>query len=313
MRYIDKQYVAGEFIEHDIHIDLRFGGKGKREKKKKPTPLQIRKQNHWNKVKSCRRTIQLNFNEGDLWLTLAYKGGVRKPMEGFKKDIAKFHRLLKAEGINAKWIRRLEIGKRGGLHAHYVMSKCDTEKIARAWAKTSKDTGRIYFTHIDSEDGYNGLAEYICKEPTEEIQGQISFLIPDDRKRLCSISTSRNLIRPEAEKREVKVSSIKRVIRGESVIKPTDGFYIEPSSVRSGLNRYGYPYLSYREKRLRIDETKKPKPELKNQKPKLKNQKPQKTALNSKKQQKPAKNGIKPLINKVKDYARSKLVHLHKH
>lgn len=255
MLYSDNVYCSDTFNEHEIHCDIDVIVE-KRAKKKKPTPLQISRQNHWNKVKNCRRTIQLNFRPGDLWCTFAYKKGTRKSMRDFMRDIQRFQNHLRTvyqkKGYDLKWIRRLEIGKRGGLHAHFIINSTgDTQIIADAWSKAVKDSGRVHFEHIDDEDGYNGLAEYICKEPDEEIQGQISFIVPGERKKLCSISTSRNLERPEAVKKKISPWKVMKIILGKEELQPTEGFMIERDTIQTGFNKFTHmPYIRYREKRI---------------------------------------------------------------
>lgn len=266
MKYTDNQYISENFIEHEIHCDFNYGARGqKRLKKKKATPIQINKQNHWNKVKNCRRVIQTNFKTGDLWVTLAYKKDTRKSMRDFIRDIQRFQNFLRTEykkkGKDLKWIRRLEIGKRGGLHAHFILNNIgDTQIVSETWKKSVKDAGRVYFANIDDEDGFNGLAEYICKEPDEEIQGQMSFLIPGEKKKLCSISTSRNLERPQVIKKTFNPWSIKRILTGQQIITPTKGYYIDKDSVRYGINKFtGLPYMRYREKKISAPKSEKMK------------------------------------------------------
>lgn len=255
MLYSDNVYCSEMFNEHEIHCDIDVIVE-KRSKKKKPTPIQISKQNHWNKVKNCRRTIQLNFKPGDLWCTFAYRKGTRKPMREFMRDIQRFQNYLRIiyqkKGYDLKWIRRLEIGKRGGLHAHFIINSIgDTQIIAEAWDKAVKESGRVHFEHIDNEDGYNGLAEYICKEPDEEIQGQMSFIVPRERKKLCSISTSRNLERPEPIKKRISPWKVMKIVLGKDELQPTEGFMIERDTIQTGFNKFTHmPYIRYREKRI---------------------------------------------------------------
>lgn len=255
MLYSDNVYCSEMFNEHEIHCDIDVIVE-KRSKKKKPTPIQISKQNHWNKVKNCRRTIQLNFKPGDLWCTFAYRKGTRKPMREFMRDIQRFQNHLRIiyqkKGYELKWIRRLEIGKRGGLHAHFIINSIgDTQIIAEAWDKAVKESGRVHFEHIDNEDGYNGLAEYICKEPDEEIQGQMSFIVPRERKKLCSISTSRNLERPEPIKKRISPWKVMKIVLGKDELQPTEGFMIERDTIQTGFNKFTHmPYIRYREKRI---------------------------------------------------------------
>ena len=281
MKYVDYQYISHNHVEHEVHAEFNYGARGsKRAKKRKPTPLQIIKQNHWKKVNSCRRTIQMNFKEGDLWVTLAYKKGTRKEMKAFQKDVKVFQDMLRElygrEGQQLKWIRRLEIGKRGGLHAHYVINNIDNapQMIQACWKKAVKDAGRVYFTTIDEENGFEGLAEYICKDPTEEIQGQLSFLTPESRKKLVSISSSRNLDRPSPVKRTINPWSIRDILTGQRTIRPTEGFYIEKDSIKAGINKYtGLPYLRYRESRIKKDPPKEIVKEIQRPKPAPKPQK----------------------------------------
>lgn len=277
MKYIDYQYISHNHVEHEIHAEFNYGAKGsKRAKKKKPTPLQIAKQNHWKKVNSCRRTMQMNFKEGDLFVTLAYKAGTRKDMKAFQEDITDFQNLLRSlysqKGYELKWIRRLEIGKRGGLHAHFVINYIPDAPalIRRVWKKSVKDSGRVHFEFVDEGNGFEGLAEYICKDPTEEIQGQLCFLTPESRKKLVSISSSRNLLRPEAVKKRINPWSIRDILTGQQVIRPKEGFYIEKDSIKTGINKYtGLPYLRYRETRIPVEKPKeKPKQPSKPHKPK---------------------------------------------
>lgn len=266
MLYSDNIYSSDSYNEHEIHCDYDVIVE-KRAKKKKATPLQIEKQNHWNKVKKCRRTIQQNFRAGDLWCTFAYKKGTRKTMAEFIRDIQRFQNHLRVEyrkrGHEFKWIRRLEIGKRGGLHAHFIINFIgDTQIISDTWKKTVKDSGRVYFTNIDEEDGFNGLAEYICKNPEEEIQGQMSFFIPTEKKQLYSVQTSRNLKRPEPVKVKISPWQVMKVMLGLEELKPSEGFFIEQDTVRKGYNKFTHmPYIRYRERRLQPENKNQPVPD----------------------------------------------------
>ena len=94
----------------------RYGAPGqKREKKKKATPEQIKKQNQWMKVRKVRRLIKWNFSEGDYWLTFTYRPADRpKDMESAKKDMSnllnrlKYH--YKKQDKQLKWILKMEQG-----------------------------------------------------------------------------------------------------------------------------------------------------------------------------------------------------------
>lgn len=260
MAYTESNYISANYIEHEIYYAGNYGAKGeKRSERQKATPLEIKKNNHWNKVKYYRRLMQLNFFPGDLWTCLKYKSGTRKDINSVKSDVRSFFNHLRKAyrkaGHPLMFIYKLEIGKRGGLHCHVIVNRIpDCDLIMRnAWKKATEDAGSIDYQTIEEYGGYGGLAEYICKEPDEEIQGQISFLIPEDRKKVYSISSSRNLKRPEPVRKKYSHWTLKKILTGENQIKPTEGFYIDQDTVRKGVNRFtGMSYLCYTEVRINM-------------------------------------------------------------
>ena len=258
MAYTQLDFISPNYIEHEFHYAGNYGAKGeKREPKEKATPLQIEKQNQWNRIKRLRRVLQLNFFPGDYWITVKYKAGTRKDIIQVKADVKKFldglRKKYKARGQPLMFVYRLEIGKRGGLHCHMVINRIpDADLLMReCWKKATDDAGSIDYTTLEESGGFAGLAEYICKQPGEEIQGQMRFLIPDDRKKLISISTSRNLKRPSPEIHKRTHWTMRHLITEGP--KPREGFYIDRDSIRQGVNRVtGMSYFYYTE--VRIDQ-----------------------------------------------------------
>lgn len=247
-------------IEHEYKYPGRYGAKGeKRKKKKKPTPEQVAKQNQYNREVRCRRLIRNNFYPGDYWVTLKYKSGARKGMEDFLKDIRKFIRGMRREykkrGEPLKFIYRLEIGKRGGLHAHIIINrlpgKACTDLIIRdAWQKVTPD-GSVDYTTIREQGGGKDLAAYITKQAGEEIAGQMHLFSKKDQKRLVRISSSRNLDRAEPVRKVYRHWTMKKIL--ENGPEPTPGYYIDEDSIRAGINRFtGFTYYKYTE--VRIDQ-----------------------------------------------------------
>lgn len=258
MAYIKCDYISSNYIEHEIYYKGNYGAKGeKRAEKRKATPLEIQKNNHWNRVKYFRRLMQLNFYPGDLWTCLKYKAGTRKDIKEVKKDLSKFftnlRKAYKKRGYPLMFIYRLEIGKRGGLHCHVVVNRIpDCDLLMRdAWKRATEAAGSIDYQTIEEYGGYAGLSEYICKEPDEEIQGQISFLIPEDRKKVYAVSSSRNLKRPEPVKKTYHHWTLRKLLTGEDEVKPTEGFYVDRDTIRRGINKFtGMSYLYYTEVRI---------------------------------------------------------------
>ena len=174
-----------------------------------------------------------------------------------KEDLRAFFNKLrpmyKKRGRKLMYIYRLEIGKRGGLHCHLVVNRIpDCDLLMRdAWTHASDEAGAIDFQTIDDSGGFGGLSEYLCKEPDEEIQGQIRFLIPEDKKKVYAVNSSRNLKRPEPVKKKYSHWTLKRILNGEE-IKPTKGFYVDRDSVQKGINKFtGMSYLYYTEVRVK--------------------------------------------------------------
>ena len=99
----------------------------KRAPHKKATPDQIAKQNAANKVKRVRRIILLNFHPWDMWLTLKYPRGTRKTSKEVLDDVKEWTDKLRPKyrkvGEELKWIRRIEIGRYGGIHVHILVNR----------------------------------------------------------------------------------------------------------------------------------------------------------------------------------------------
>ena len=72
--------------EYEIKWAGKYGAKGeKRTARHKATPEQMKKQNQINREKYVRRLIKANFFPDDLWITLKYPKGKRKPLFKVKK------------------------------------------------------------------------------------------------------------------------------------------------------------------------------------------------------------------------------------
>ena len=259
MAYRQCDYNSPNYIEHEFYYAGNYGARGeKRAPKEKITSVQVAKQNQWNRVKRLRRTLQLNFFPGDLWTTVKYKAGTRKDINVVKADVKKFldglRKKYKARGQPLMFVYRIEIGKRGGLHCHMVVNRIpDGDLLMRdAWKKATDDAGSIDYRCIDESGGFDALAEYICKQPDEEIQGQMQFnVLEEEKKKLVAISSSRNLKRPEPVRKAYSHWTMKRIMQGDE-IKPTKGFKIDNDSIRKGINKFtGMSYLYYTEVRIK--------------------------------------------------------------
>ena len=269
MAYSKKIYRFKDSNEYEYTYVGKYGAKGeKRAKKKKPTKEQIKRQNQKNKEIRCRRLIKANFTVGDLWCCLKYPQGYRIPIEEVKKDLKKFLKMLrknyKDKGKELKFIYRMEIGARGGIHIHILVNRIwhtQTDLILlKAWEEVlrrrkitrKRAAGLLDYKSIYDSGGYQSLAEYITKQPVEDSEEykQLSLFVPVQQKILLSISSSRNLIRPEPQRKEIKHWTMRHML--EDGPKPSKGYYIEKDSIICGINPYtGMSYLKYTEVLIR--------------------------------------------------------------
>lgn len=268
-KYIEKIFRSPNVIEHEFSYKGKYGAKGeKRADKKKPTREQIAKQNQTNRENRIRRTLQLNFSEGDMWICLKYPKGYRLALTEVEKDLDKFianvRYAYKKLGRVLKWFIRVDIGELGGIHVHIAVNRLweiQTDVLLeKKWRYLLKKRGipeKDLYGKVDWETmydagGFKRLAEYIAKkyqEDSEEYE-QLSLFDETEQKRLSSIRCSRNLIRPEAEVLESSKKTMREIV--EFGPKPTPGFYIDKDSIFSGVNPYtGLSYLHYTEYRIR--------------------------------------------------------------
>lgn len=236
--------------EYEYKWAGKYGAKGeKRAKKIKATPEQIKKQNQLNREKNVRRLIKANFFPDDLWVTLKYPRGKRKSVRKVKKDFKNFIERLRyryeKRGRLLKYIYRMEVGKRGGIHIHMIVPRIQGEDtdllVQNSWKH-----GRIHFESIYEYGGYEDLAAYIVKQPDEEVMEQLSFFPEEDRSDFIRYGSSRNLVRPEPERRYRSRWTVRRLI--EQGPEPSPGYYIDKNTIRTGVNRFtGMSYLYYTE------------------------------------------------------------------
>lgn len=257
MAYCVDTYECGDVIEHEYKYMGKYGAKGeKRAPRKKATPEQMERQNHANKIKRVKREILLNFHPWDLWLTLKYKRGTHKYTKEVLADVKewtdKLRKVYRKAGEKLKWIRRIEIGKYGGIHVHILINRPRTIQNIDLICKELWGRAGINFQSLREEGGYEQLAAYLCKKGDDETDGQLSFLPDEDRKRCISYSTSRNLIRPEdvRERKQYSHWTMRKIISDGP--KPRDGYYIDKNSIRTGINPFtGMSYYYYSEVRIK--------------------------------------------------------------
>lgn len=250
-----KIYHLGDENEYEFKYRGRYGAKGeKRAKRFRITTEAQARANQKNKEKEVRRTIKLNFRKNDLWVTLKYPKGVRKPIKEVQADRAAFIRKLRAlyrkAGVPLKFMYRMEIGKLGGIHLHFVINSIEGVDVT-GWIRDAWESGHVNYEFLYEDGGFEALAEYLVK-PAQSDTGQMYFegMGMEDKKAFVRYGSSRNLKRPEPEIRTYSHWTMRHFLEGNEP-KPSEGFYIVKDSIRQGVNPYnGFSYYYFTERRL---------------------------------------------------------------
>lgn len=251
-------YRYGPYIEYEYKYAGRYGAKGeKRAPKKRASPEQIQKQNQRNKEKIVLRKLRYNFKSGDLWVTLKFPKGTRMKAEQLKEIWNRFYGRLKYQykkrGQELKFIYRMEIGAKGGVHIHLAVNRLEgtpgaSEVINRIWNQFGK---RLNYTPLYEDGHFKELADYIVKPLEKEaVEGQLYlFGEEEDMEVFSHYGCSRNLKLPQVEHHEYKKRTVRKLVEEGPV--PTPGYYIDRDSIRFGENPYtGESYYYYTEIRL---------------------------------------------------------------
>lgn len=237
--YVVKRCRINDKIEIEKYYDGRFGAPGMpREHKRKATPEEMAKHNHWRKCRELRRILELNFKGGDMYLTLTCRTEERPSLEGAPKVIRQFRdrlaREYKKRGWEFKYVITCEVGSRGAVHWHMILNNMQ-EGNASSWDMVRKHwtRGRPFMEPLDEDRDYKKLAEYIVKETTKRIE-------KEQTKEKLSYIASRNLARPKEQKKKVRAKSWKRIP------VPPAGYHLKEDSLVNGINKFtGLPYQKY--------------------------------------------------------------------
>ena len=243
--------------EYEYKFIGNYGAKGeKRAPKQKRTPEDIERQNQYQRQKTVRHLIKANFTQGDYWTTLTYPKDESRTIQEVAKDISKFlgnmRYQYKKVDIPCKYIYRIEIGSRGGIHVHIIMNRIpDLDRMIQKYWIHGKSHNELL------DDGtYEQLADYIVKPPTDQ-QKKLLKTFDEDAKKLIRYSCSRNLTRPIPEKKEYTRRTMRDVFNHDLV--PEKGFYIDKNSIRRGVNTFtGMGYLYYQEVKLKREQQAEP-------------------------------------------------------
>lgn len=241
MKITKKTYRFMNAIEVEEHLSGRYGAPGQeREKRKKPTPEQMKKINQKNKEKWCRRKMRQWFCRNDLWVTLTWAPDCRPPdMKTAKKQFGRWIRNVreryKRRGYVLRWIRNIEVGTKNAWHIHILVTRIpDTDLIiADTWPY-----GTVDMTPCHKRGNFRKLAAYLTKTPETE-----------PRLKESSYDASRNMPLRKPETKQL------RRWRTQDKIRIPKGFYMDEDSYHEGINPItGFPYREYTLLRIREKE-----------------------------------------------------------
>lgn len=180
--------------------------------------------------------------------------------EEVKKIISKVLRQVKnefkkygVEGAECKRIYRIEIGSKGAIHIHLLINEIETDipmiNALKIVNKYWKAYGKVFNTPVYEAGGFQGLAEYFCKEP--DASGKAG---KKARKIMYPYVPSRNLEKPEKIVKVFKRLLVPAEPKKKENIKKLDcmpGYRIDEESITRTVNPFnGMTYLKYTELRI---------------------------------------------------------------
>lgn len=233
----------GDIIDVEEHHDGNYGAPGKkRQKKKKPTKEDIRKNNASQKARRTRLRLLQYFTPGDCFATWTYEKS-RRPdnmqaaLKDFQKAIRKVREEYRKRNYELFWIRNIERGTKGAWHIHLIVNEIgDTASILKkAWGHGGTYTTEIRLSDKIYDEDFTKLADYITKdEHTEFSKADGSPAKP--RIREANYNISRNMPLPEPK--------VDKLLRWKPEPKPKKGYYI--AKLVEGINPVtGFKYRRY--------------------------------------------------------------------
>lgn len=231
-----KIIVSGKVCEVIKSYTKFEGGSRTRAAKAKKTPEQMEEQNYRNAVKKLTRTLNCNFTDGDLWVTLTNRKNQRlTPAEEEKKFsnfISRVRYRFRKAGEEFKWVAVTEY-KNKAIHHHLVVNNPDGLNVVKILQSQWKEYGIVHIKPLYSDGQYQALAEYMVKETRETFRER-------DGGRMQRWSSSRNLKKPKVYYRKVRAATWNPQPR------PKKGYRIDTDSVVNGVNAWtGRRYQSY--------------------------------------------------------------------
>ena len=221
-RYREKIYKCGEYLEADIYpVFHQGGGKVRRRARYKPTSAMQARLNQRRAERMLTRILNANYTDGDYEITLTFDDEhLPETFEEAARLAANFvrrvKRLMKKRGLEAPRVVTVPGG--GRFHFHIVMTGgIPRDEIEKMWKLGYANSKRLKF----SEGGVAGLAHYIANQLIEDAYGGEDLFggmdIDEETGEVTEVrarkkgarrwTCSKNLIRPEPEEKEGRISA----------------------------------------------------------------------------------------------------------
>lgn len=224
--YREKIYRTGDYL--DIQLFPVFNkANARRKKRSKPTSDMQAKLNQRNAERALTRILNANFGEDDISVTLTYSPkDLPESFEDAERDAKNFLRRVKRlrakKGLEE--IKYVLIPGPGRFHFHIPMNGgIDDKELQKLWPY-----GYCNIIHFQfNENGIEGHARYIAKQfedsddpdifdmfDIDEETGEVTEVQSAEgrvqrKKGKRRYSCSRNIIRPEAEEKDGRISAAK--------------------------------------------------------------------------------------------------------
>ena len=220
-KYREKIYDCGGFLEVDIYPVFRKAN-GKRRARFKPTSEMQARLNQRNAERMLVRILNANFTENDISVTLTYSNEyLPDSYEQAERDAQNFLRRVKRlrKKLGLPEIKYVLIPGDGRYHFHIPMSGgIDAVTLRKLWPY-----GYLNVIHFEfNENGIEGHARYVATQYESELYGgedllssldideetgEVKGLNNQRRRGKRRYTCSRNIVRPEAEEREGRISA----------------------------------------------------------------------------------------------------------
>lgn len=242
MSYMQKKYRCRNIIEVKQYHTARYGAPGQpRQKKTKPTPEAVKKQNQRRKEEKVGRIIAANFDEGDYVRTLTFAPAQRpadmKEAQAALKDFyQKLRREYRKRYFDLLWIANIEVTPRGAWHVHFICNAIfgGGDLIKELWPH-----GGVYDQLIrDITRSGNELGAYMAKTPDS------TAAAGEHRVAESKLTHSKNLVIPEAEEKAISGWKL------EDAPRVPKGWYLIKDSYFEGTNMDGYRFRTFKLARL---------------------------------------------------------------